>query len=278
MRWLIGIVIFLTLLSIPYTFAPNAASTHVIKHKFEQYILYQKDSLSKAQEKEFLNQNEAIADTSAPKIRYMNTDVVIDASATIDYTVPVIDKLQGKTVMLIGESNVNAGFTQYFGAFIKQSGAKYKSYSSVGISIITWCRTGKVKQLITEHKPDIVIFMVGGNDVYTPYPKYLIPDIECMLKSVKHIPFYWIIPPNLKWYEKQFGQKTPLIPVIEQTVGTEKSFRADTLSLPMAGDQKHTQIKGGKKLAELFFVWFKHKYEAQNKDTNAILSDTLGIK
>jgi len=277
MQWIISVIILLIGLSIPCSVAPDYNTFEITKREYKTYTLYQKDSLRKAEEIQFLAQTETV-DTSAPKIRYMGTDVVIDASATIDYTVPVIENLKDKTVMLIGESNVNAGFTQYFGAFVKQSGAKYKSYSSVGISIITWCRTGKLKQLISEHKPDLVIFMVGGNDVYTPYPKYLIPDIECMLKPVKNIPFYWIMPPNLKWYEKQFGTKTPLIPVIEETVGTEKSFRADTLSLLMAADQKHTNIKGGKKLAELFFMWFKNKQEAMQKDTIQKMSDTLNMK
>lgn len=278
MQWITGIVVLLAGLSIPYRINPYATNPEIIQKAFKSYCMYQKDSLRKVEEILFATQTE-IADTSAPKIRYLGTDVVIDASAAIDYTVPVIEHLRDKTVMVIGESNVNAGFTQYFGAFVKQSGAKYKSYSSVGISIITWCRSGRLKQLITEHKPDIVIFMVGGNDVFTPYPKYIIPDIECMLKSVKNIPFYWIMPPNLRWYEKEFGKKTPLIPVIEETVGTERSFRADTLSLQMAGDQKHTHIKGGKKLAELFFMWFRNKYENTNKDTiNNVLSDSLTAK
>ncbi len=274
MQWITGVIVLLIGLSIPSHITPYSSSFEIAKKELKTYTLYQKDSLRKVEEALFVAQAE-IADTSAPKIRYLGTDVVIDASATIDYAVPVIEPLQNKTVMVIGESNVNAGFTQYFGAFVKQSGAKYKSYSSVGISIITWCRSGRLKQLITEHKPDIVIFMVGGNDVFTPYPKYIIPDIECMLKIVKNIPFYWIMPPNLRWYEQQFGKKTPLIPVIEEVVGTEKSFRADTLSLQMAGDQKHTNIKGGKKLAELFFMWFKDKYENSHKDTIYTRSDTL---
>ncbi len=274
MQWITGVIVLLIGLSIPSHITPYSSSFEIAKKELKTYTLYQKDSLRKVEEALFVAQAE-IADTSAPKIRYLGTDVVIDASATIDYAVPVIEPLQNKTVMVIGESNVNAGFTQYFGAFVKQSGAKYKSYSSVGISIITWCRSGRLKQLITEHKPDIVIFMVGGNDVFTPYPKYIIPDIECMLKTVKNIPFYWIMPPNLRWYEQQFGKKTPLIPVIEEVVGTEKSFRADTLSLQMAGDQKHTNIKGGKKLAELFFMWFKDKYENSHKDTIYTRSDTL---
>jgi hypothetical protein len=274
MQWITGIIVLLIGLSIPYRTAPQASNFEIARKQFKVYSLYQKDSVRKAEEVLFITQAE-IADTSAPKIRYMGTDVVIDASATIDYTVPIIEQLANKTVMVIGESNVNAGFTQYFGAFVKQSGAKYKSYSSVGISIITWCRSNRLKQLITEHKPDVVIFMVGGNDVFTPYPKYIVPDIECMLQSVKNIPFYWIMPPNLRWYEKQFGKNTPLIPVIEEVVGTARSFRADTLSLQMAGDQKHTHIKGGKKLAELFFMWFKNKYESTSQDTIHTRSDSI---
>lgn len=274
MQWITGVIVLLIGLSIPSYIAPYSSNLEIAKKELKIYTLYQKDSLRKIKDSLFVAQTE-IADTSAPRLRYFGTDVVIDASATIDYTVPKIEQLQNKTVMVIGESNVNAGFTQYFGAFVKQSGAKYKSYSSVGISIITWCRSGKLKQLITEHKPDLVVFMVGGNDVFTPYPKYIIPDIECMLKTVQKIPFYWIMPPNLKWYERQFDKKTPLIPVIEEVVGTEKSFRADTLTLSMAGDQKHTNIKGGKKLAELFFMWFKNKYENTYKDTIHTHSDTL---
>lgn len=269
MQWIVGIVVLCIGLTLPYGTAPTSHTPEIIKGVFKTYKHYHQDSIRKADEAKFIAQTEVV-DTSAPKIRYLTTDIVVDASATIDYTVPVIKTLQNKTVMVIGESNVNAGFTQYFGAFIKQSDAKYKSYSSVGISIITWCRTGRLKNLIAEHKPDIVIFMVGGNDVYTPYPKYLANDIECMLKALNEIPFYWIMPPNLKWYEKQFGKPTPLIPVIQDIVGRERSFRADTLSLPMAGDQKHTTIKGGKKLAELFFMWFKNKYDSLYQDTDSL--------
>ncbi|MDW8347161.1 MAG: SGNH/GDSL hydrolase family protein [Bacteroidia bacterium] len=260
--------------SAPTRITPTFNSAFLAQRIMQLYSVYQKDSIQKAIEKQFLTQVTAI-DTSITRMRYWATDTVLDPSAVIDYSVPIIEGLQGKTIMIIGESNVNAGFTQYFGAFVKQSGVKYKSYSSVGISIITWCRTAKLKRIVAYHKPDLVIFMIGGNDVYTPYPKYIKPDIECMIKHLNGVPFYWITPPNLRWYEREFGKKTPLIPVIEEVIGCERTFRADTLTLQMAGDQKHTHFKGGKKLAELFFMWLKEKYE---KQTSSKSLDTLLLK
>ncbi len=160
--------------------------------------------------------------------------------------------LAGKVVLHAGDSMVggDGGLTKALGAKFRAEGAKFVRDYEVSVSIGTFARTAKLKNLLVRHKPDIVILTLGANDVFIPFPQNFATHVEAIVKKIGDRECYWIGPPTWK-------PDSGIVAVIREHVAPCKFFDSSNLPLKRGGDHIHPTDKGGAEWAELFWSFYR---------------------
>ncbi|MBL9112654.1 MAG: SGNH/GDSL hydrolase family protein [Myxococcales bacterium] len=184
----------------------------------------------------------------APEAADAQADVPHDASAAL----PPPRDLTGKVVLHAGDSMVggDGGLTKALGAKFKAEGAKFVRDYEVSVSIGTYARSPRLKNLLDKHKPDIVILTLGANDVFIPFPQNHIAAVEAIVKKIGDRECYWMSPPTWK-------PDSGIVDVIKEHSAPCKFFDSRNLTLKRAGDHIHPTEKGGADWAELFWAYFQ---------------------
>jgi acyl-CoA thioesterase-1 len=144
----------------------------------------------------------------------------------------------------------DGGLTKALGAKFKAEGAKFVRDYEVSVSIGTYARSPRLKNLLDKHKPDIVILTLGANDVFIPFPENHIKAVEAIVKKIGDRECYWMSPPTWK-------PDSGIVDVIKEHSAPCKFFDSRNLTLKRAGDHIHPTEKGGADWAELFWAYFQ---------------------
>lgn len=159
--------------------------------------------------------------------------------------------LNGKVVLHAGDSMVggDGGLTKALATKFKAEGAKFVRDYEVSVSISTYARTPRLKNLLEKHKPDIVILTLGANDVFVPFPQTFGVHVEAIVKKIGERECYWMSPPTWK-------PDSGIVDVIKEHAAPCKFFDSRNLTLRRAGDHIHPTEKGGADWADLFWAFF----------------------
>jgi hypothetical protein len=176
-----------------------------------------------------------------------------DASTETKDAAPEIPArdLGGKVVLHAGDSMVggDGGLTKALATKFKAEGAKFVRDYEVSVSISTYARTPRLKNLLEKHKPDIVILTLGANDVFVPFPQTFGVHVESIVKKIGERECYWMSPPTWK-------PDSGIVDVIKEHAAPCKFFDSRNLTLKRAGDHIHPTEKGGADWADLFWAFF----------------------
>ena len=182
-----------------------------------------------------------------------------DASSDANDAAPEIPMrdLTGKVVLHAGDSMVggDGGLTKALATKFKAEGAKFVRDYEVSVSISTYARTPRLKNLLEKHKPDIVILTLGANDVFVPFPQTFAVHVESIVKKMGERECYWMSPPTWK-------PDSGIVDVIKEHVAPCKFFDSRNLTLRRAGDHIHPTEKGGADWADLFWAFFHDRGSA----------------
>lgn len=156
--------------------------------------------------------------------------------------------LAGKTVLLIGDSMAE-GLVPALQKKVEAAGGRFFGEPWQSSTIIGWEGTGRLRQMIERHQPDIVFISLGSNELEARRPEGRAPLIKQMLAEIGARPAFWIGPPSWK-------QDRGLLGVIAENFQPGHFFNASNLPLPRQADGKHPTLEGFEQWTELIWKWY----------------------
>jgi len=115
----------------------------------------------------------------------------------VDEVYPVFREWSGVRVLHIGDSNVAAGFTARLGQLVRGAGGSYQVSSWVGSRSKSWVTSGRLRTLLDEGAPHVVLVTLGTNSMKSSRPDLEAPWIRSLVRQIGPRRCFWTGPPPL---------------------------------------------------------------------------------
>jgi lysophospholipase L1-like esterase len=129
--------------------------------------------------------------------------------------------------------------------------ARYEVRAETSSYTPTWA--GKMKRLIANTQPDLVIITLGANEVGTPDPQVHAYAVREIVHEIGGRPCVWVSPPL--WRED-----TGMVEMIRENTAPCRFFDSDKLvpvPIPRQRDKIHPTPAGGAIWADAFWQWLE---------------------
>lgn len=156
--------------------------------------------------------------------------------------------LAGKSVLLIGDSMAE-GIGPYLQRRVEAAGGRFINGQERSSTIVWWQGSGKLRELLREHHPDIVFIALGSNEIFLEQPQLRAPLIKEMVAELGTRPAFWIGPPSWK-------PDTGLVGVIDENFQSGHFYNSNDLKVPRAPDGKHPTAQGYQHWTDLIWHWY----------------------
>jgi len=156
--------------------------------------------------------------------------------------------LKGKTVLLVGDSMAE-GLRPSLQKMVEALGGRFYGEPWQSSTIIGWEGSGRLKEMIKLHQPDIIFISLGSNELQARRPEGRAPLIKRMLAEIGARQAFWIGPPSWK-------PDRGLLRVIEENFQPGHFFNANDLQLPRQADGKHPTVEGFEQWTEKIWSWY----------------------
>lgn len=162
--------------------------------------------------------------------------------------VPPTPKLaidRGARVLVVGDSMVDAGFSQRIGALVKERGGTVIHDAWTSSTTSSWSRGDRLTKLLAT-KPDVVIVALGSNEVSLPSPESnanAVRSIVARVSAATDGKCLWVGPPIWKG-------ETGIVGVERRNAAPCGFFDSGNLNLERRRDGIHTTMKGGASWAD----------------------------
>ena len=121
-----------------------------------------------------------------------------------------------------------------------------------GSTIIYWAWQDKLDKLLVEHKPTMVIAVLGSSELTVRDVSECGPFIQLIARKVAPRKFLWIGPPNWR-------ADTGVNALIEASLGSDQFFRSADLQLLRRSDAIHPSEAAGQIWVDAFVRWTTEK-------------------
>lgn len=163
---------------------------------------------------------------------------------------PPVDSSE-QSILLAGDSMAEC-LLYGIRSYAKSSGHKVHCTSWYGSSTVKWAKSDTLETAIRRHKPTLVIFCLGANELTIPNiwnrEKYL----QAIVKKLEGTKYLWVSPPN--WTED-----TGLTEMIEKNVPTDQLFISKDLKLDRRRDGAHPTVEASKIWMDSVAHWIVNK-------------------
>ncbi len=168
-----------------------------------------------------------------------------------------VEILRGKRVLMFGDSMVNCGINVWLEPWLKHHGVRsYSTHSWASSTTVSWAKTPKLQAYMWKFDPDIVIIVLGSNELFHPYPRMKIRPIRAILKKMgKHRLVYWVGPPAWK-------PDKGIIAVMKAQMPPGHFFDSSKLTLGRQKDGYHPNMAGSKTWAHALQRWLVERMNA----------------
>lgn len=156
--------------------------------------------------------------------------------------------LRNKTVLLIGDSMAE-GVGPWLQKKVEEVGGRFINAQERSSTIVWWQGSGKLRELMARHTPDVVFIALGSNEIFLEQPALRAPLIKQMVEVLGTRPGYWIGPPSWK-------PDSGLVRVIEENFQPGHFYNSNDLQVPRARDGKHPTAQGYQTWTELVWNWY----------------------
>jgi lysophospholipase L1-like esterase len=150
----------------------------------------------------------------------------------------------GLHVAVVGDSFVNAGFSQELRRQFEPRGVKFTVDSWVSSTIANWASSDRLPAKLLED-PDIVIIALGANDVFSRDPEAIAPSIHAIVAAIGGRSCAWVLPPL-------WDGETGITWVLRHNVAPCTIFDSTSLHVERQPDGIHPTPKGGADWASAF--------------------------
>jgi lysophospholipase L1-like esterase len=156
--------------------------------------------------------------------------------------------LGNKTVLLVGDSMAE-GVGPWLKKKVEATGGRFIDGHERSSTIVWWQGSGKLRELLALHHPDIVFVALGSNEIFLKQPELRAPLIKQMVDEIGARPSFWIGPPSWK-------PDSGLVHVIEENFQPGHFYNSNDLKVPRAPDGKHPTAQGYETWTELVWNWY----------------------
>lgn len=156
--------------------------------------------------------------------------------------------LAGQSVMLIGDSMAE-GVGPWLQKKVESVGGRFINAQERSSTIVWWQGSGKLRELLLRHRPDIVFIALGSNEIFLEDPERRAPLIKAMVEEIGARNAFWIGPPSWK-------PDKGLVRVIEENFQPGHFYNSNDLQVPRAKDGKHPTAQGYQTWTDLVWKWY----------------------
>jgi lysophospholipase L1-like esterase len=167
---------------------------------------------------------------------------------------------EGKTVLHIGDSQVEGYYGVFLGAFILQHGAEsYHRHGEGGKGVGWWLNRNRLVRDLIRYQPDIVLVTLGGNDSSrVAHPEYR-ESVERFYEIAGGMGarVIWVSPPTAVGQSHRLQRfRNAVCSVILEVVGESNFIDSREITAEIegrAGDGIHFNVDGGREWARRTF-------------------------
>jgi lysophospholipase L1-like esterase len=150
--------------------------------------------------------------------------------------------------MLVGDSMAE-GIGPHLQKKVEAAGGRFINAQERSSTIVWWQGSGKLRELLLKHRPDIVFIALGSNEIFIEEPHMRAPLIKAMVAELGTRPAFWIGPPCWK-------PDKGLINVIDENFQESHFYNSNDLQVARAPDGKHPTAQGYQYWTELIWNWY----------------------
>jgi acyl-CoA thioesterase-1 len=151
----------------------------------------------------------------------------------------------GSKVTVFGDSMVNAGIGQRLRQLVTAMGGSVVLHSTHSTFTQTWANKDWIPRIMRADKPDVVIIVLGSNEVYWLSP-HAPANIKKIVSSLEGRPCVWVGPPVWKG-------ETGIVGAERDNSSPCTFFDSAPLKLQRQPDGIHPDMTGGRDWADA--VW-----------------------
>lgn len=165
--------------------------------------------------------------------------------------------LRGKTVLMFGDSMVNCGVNVWLEPWLKRQGvARFVTRSWASSTTLSWSIAPKLDTYLWQYDPDIVIVMLGSNELFHPYPHMKVRPIRTLLgRLAPNRLVLWVGPPAWK-------PDKGIIATMKAQLPPGRFFDSGKVLMGRQKDGYHPSMAGSKTWAEALQGWLTEVMES----------------
>ena len=168
----------------------------------------------------------------------------------VDDVYPFVPDWQNSRILHIGDSHVAFGFKSRLARHFHRAGASFHQEAWVGSRCKSWVKSGKMRNLIEEYGPSVVLVTLGTNEMKNRKPERILSWIRALISKIGRRTCYWVGPPPLLDDRYQYNE------MLKSNVGPCRYFDSRVLDVHKRADGKfHLTRAEGENWAELIWKW-----------------------
>jgi hypothetical protein len=164
--------------------------------------------------------------------------------------------LQGKTVLALGDSMIVTGLEIWLRQVVRKHGGKLKRWSWASSTTRKWATTGALRRALRKHRPDVVIIVLGSNELYLDHPEKRARYVKAMLRRIEPRPYRWLGPPV-------WNTQTGIVDMLEKTVPEGRFYRFNGRKIGRHKDGRHPSVYGSRTWTHDFVRWWIKRLKAE---------------
>ena len=186
-----------------------------------------------------------------PTVEALQVATADDVTAPIEAPPPDPRIPVGKDTRLLvfGDSMVNTGIGLFLKKRVERAGGHGETDSVASSTARIWNRNKRIEWLLEKTNPDVVVVVLGANEVFIPFPQATADEIKSIVKRLGGRKCVWVGPTVWK-------NQTGVVEVQRDNSGPCQYFDSQTVKLTRQPDGIHPDYEGGRDWAKA--VWAAH--------------------
>lgn len=220
---------------------------------FNFYSLYDEDitiSLKRSNAPDFINKKAIEAIFIDAGNQSQTDSILVDNQNITNVDSSALDT--GKVnILMIGDSMLH-GLALRFNDYCLQNGYNFNGVIWYSSSTKYWAQKDTLKHYINRFKPNYLIFVIGGNELFVRDLNDRANYIRNIEKQIGNIKSIWVGPPNWK---KDTGINDSIVKI----VGKDRFFPSKNLTFERLSDGAHPTMKSAAKWMDSIAVFIEKK-------------------
>ena len=168
----------------------------------------------------------------------------------VDDAYPFVPDWRHARILHIGDSHVAAGLKKSLAHHFREAGARFHQEGWVGSRCKSWVSSGRLKALVTDFRPTVVVVTLGTNEMKNHKPDRNRSWVRGIVRRIDRASCYWIGPPPL--LEDVHGYND----MLKQTIQPCRYFDSRILDVqPHEDGTFHLSIEEGTEWGDRIWHW-----------------------